>query len=98
VEACDGRIEASALVDALRRAGYRTIVCEGGPSLASLLVAAGLVDELCLTTSPVLRDTAPAAFAATGLGSHSMVLHQLALDEDSYVFTRWLSRAAPASR
>ncbi len=30
------------------------MLCEGGPALAGALAAAGLVDELCLTTSPVL--------------------------------------------
>jgi riboflavin biosynthesis pyrimidine reductase len=45
------------LADALRQlrdAGARLIVCEGGPTLNSQLLASGLVDELCLTVSPVL--------------------------------------------
>ncbi|HPG75402.1 MAG TPA: dihydrofolate reductase family protein, partial [Rhodoglobus sp.] len=42
------------VVDALHSAGFDSIVCEGGPGLAGQLIAAGLVDELCLTTSPQL--------------------------------------------
>jgi riboflavin biosynthesis pyrimidine reductase len=44
---------AAALAD-LRRRGVRCLLCEGGPTLNRALLAAGLVDELFLTISPVL--------------------------------------------
>jgi riboflavin biosynthesis pyrimidine reductase len=44
---------AAALAD-LRRRGVSFLLCEGGPSLNGALLAAGLVDELFLTVSPVL--------------------------------------------
>lgn len=96
VDAPSGHIEAVALVEALRAAGYRSLVCEGGPSLASSIIAAGLLDDACLTISPTLRDSAPSAFAAAGLGEHPLTLEQLLLDDEGYLFTRW-SRATPAS-
>jgi riboflavin-specific deaminase-like protein len=34
--------------------GVRSILCEGGPHLSGSLLAAGLIDELFLTTAPVL--------------------------------------------
>lgn len=34
--------------------GHRRILCEGGPLLLAGLLEAGLVDELCLTTTPCL--------------------------------------------
>ena len=34
--------------------GLRHLVCEGGPTLATGLVEAGLVDEFCLTLAPTL--------------------------------------------
>lgn len=34
--------------------GLRHLLCEGGPVLATGLLAAGLVDELCLTVAPAL--------------------------------------------
>lgn len=34
--------------------GYRQILCEGGPSLLNSMLAAGVVDELDLTWSPVI--------------------------------------------
>jgi riboflavin biosynthesis pyrimidine reductase len=51
---------AAALAD-LRGRGVRCVLCEGGPSLNRALLAAGLVDELFLTLSPVLvgDDDAP---------------------------------------
>lgn len=41
-------------VAALRSRGHHLILCEGGPTLFGQLVAAGLVDELFLTLSPLL--------------------------------------------
>jgi riboflavin-specific deaminase-like protein len=45
------------LVSALRQlgeSGAELVLCEGGPMLNGQLLAAGLVDELCLTLSPTL--------------------------------------------
>ncbi|GGM66614.1 pyrimidine reductase family protein [Dactylosporangium sucinum] len=41
-------------VGKLRERGLRSILSEGGPHLFGSLTAAGLVDELCLTVSPLL--------------------------------------------
>jgi riboflavin biosynthesis pyrimidine reductase len=41
-------------VETLRAGGHELILCEGGPLLFGELAAAGLVDELFLTLSPVL--------------------------------------------
>ncbi|HEY3737557.1 MAG TPA: pyrimidine reductase family protein [Jatrophihabitans sp.] len=41
-------------VAALRERGHRRILSEGGPHLFSEFAAAGLVDELCLSISPLL--------------------------------------------
>jgi riboflavin biosynthesis pyrimidine reductase len=48
-------LDAGVMLHALRDRGLRTVHCEGGPSLLGTLVAADLVDELCLTVSPVLE-------------------------------------------
>ncbi len=48
-----------AAVDALRRRGHELILSEGGPTAFGALVAAGLVDELFLTTSPLLAGRSP---------------------------------------
>ena len=98
VEADAGRLAPASIVSALRTAGHTSIVCEGGPSLASSLVAAGLVDELCLTTSPILSDSSPAAFSASGVGEHQLELDQLLVDNASYLFARWVVRAPQSTR
>jgi riboflavin biosynthesis pyrimidine reductase len=48
------RVPAGPLFEHLRGAGHQRILTEGGPSLFGELVAASLVDEVFLTTSPRL--------------------------------------------
>jgi len=43
-----------AVLDAVRAEGHRRVLTEGGPTLLAGLAAAGLLDELFLTLSPVL--------------------------------------------
>jgi len=97
VEAHEGRLPPSSIVESLHTAGHASIVCEGGPSLASALLGADLVDELCLTTSPVVGDSRPTAFAASGLGEHGVELRQLLLDDASYLFARWQTQSPRAT-
>jgi len=57
-------------VTALRERGHRRILCEGGPTVFGSLLAAGTVDELFLTVSPLLagRDVwTPFASIAEGV-------------------------------
>ncbi|WP_168207504.1 pyrimidine reductase family protein [Microlunatus elymi] len=42
------------LITALADRGLRRVLCEGGPHLSRQLHAAGLVDEICLTLSPLV--------------------------------------------
>jgi len=46
-------LDLAAGLAALAERGQTRILCEGGPSLAAQLLEAGLVDEYCLTSSPV---------------------------------------------
>jgi riboflavin biosynthesis pyrimidine reductase len=43
------------MVDALGARGYRNVLVEGGPTLLRQIVDDGLLDELCLTISPLLE-------------------------------------------
>ena len=45
----------SAIVKELAARGYRNVLLEGGPALLRQIVDAGLLDELCLTFSPVME-------------------------------------------
>ena len=46
-------------VTALRDRGLGRVLCEGGPRLLGQLAAEGLLDELCLTVTPVLAGPGP---------------------------------------
>ena len=51
-------------LDALAERGMTRVLTEGGPQLLSALVTAGLVDELCVTTTPQLVGPGPARIVA----------------------------------
>ncbi|HEV7721613.1 MAG TPA: dihydrofolate reductase family protein [Iamia sp.] len=62
-----GGVDPAALLAELHRRGHRVVVLEGGPTLNGGLVAADLVDELCLTLDPmVVGGHAPRIVAADG--------------------------------
>ena len=52
------RVDVRRALAALGDLGYRHVLCEGGPHLLAQLAVAGLLDELCLTTSPLLASGA----------------------------------------
>ena len=100
-------VSASAAVSALASRGYRKILAEGGPHLLGQLAAASLLDELCLTISPVLaggpagriiQGAGPApggpGAASTPAGPSRMMLAHVLADGD-YLLCRYL-RAWPA--
>ena len=67
VVAGDHGVDLHAALDALAGRGHRIVLCEGGPTLLGEVVAAGLLDELCLTLAPVMGgDPLPVAVSAPG--------------------------------
>ena len=50
----DARVDVRLAVAALHDRGFRCLLTEGGPTLLRALVAAALLDEICLTVSPYL--------------------------------------------
>ena len=94
IEAGQQRVDLVAAVGELHRLGYAGILTEGGPTLLGHLADAGLLDELCLTTSPVLATgsasrivTAPAT-AADGKISRLSLRHVLA--DESFLLSRYI--------
>ena len=84
------------LLAALRALGTvcddpRVVQCEGGPGLNGSLFTRDLVDEINVTTSPLVAG-GDGARLATGAAaqSHSFGLHQLLIDDQSFLFSRWL--------
>ncbi|HST65615.1 MAG TPA: pyrimidine reductase family protein [Mycobacteriales bacterium] len=79
-------------VRALRERGHRRILCEGGPSLFAGLVREGLLDEVCLTISPLLVGPGPGRIVA-GPGHDPVPLTLTTLlEEDGALFHRFAVR------
>lgn len=90
----ESRVEAGPMIAALTARGLVRVHCEGGPSLLGSLIAADLLDELCLTTSPALEGGAgPRIVTASG---EPIPLRPMRLDHvllaGSMLLTKW-SRA-----
>jgi riboflavin biosynthesis pyrimidine reductase len=85
----DGSLPPDAIVASLRERGYRSIVVEGGPALATQFVVADAVDELCLTTSPVLNGAGVPLLGSHEFTGRSLTLEQLLLDDGGATYARW---------
>lgn len=81
-------VDLAALVPALVERGLRDLLCEGGPRLARDLLAAGVVDELCVTTVPHLIAGEQVRLLTGGQVDVPLRLASL-LEEDGTVLARW---------
>lgn len=79
-------------VRALRERGHRRILCEGGPSLFAGLNKEGLLDELCLTTSPLLAGPGPGRIVAGPEHPPVPLTLTTLLEEDGALFHRFAVR------
>ncbi len=85
-----GGVDFAAAITALRDQGYRRILCEGGPRLFAAGIAAGAVDELCLSYSPMLAGPAGARIVAGEPWAGAARLELIGLlAEDSALFARY---------
>ncbi len=83
-------VDLSVLFGRLSERGMRSVLVEGGPTLNAELAAAGLIDELCVTLSPLLAGgdskgilagqslVPPSGYALAGL-----------YEDDGVLFFRW---------
>jgi riboflavin biosynthesis pyrimidine reductase len=82
--------EPAQAVEVLRGKGMTSLLCEGGPGLLGVLSGADLVDEVCLTVSPLLAG--PGADRIVTGTPHEprrmRLLHAFAAD-DGMLLTRW---------
>ncbi|WP_199547685.1 pyrimidine reductase family protein [Streptomyces sp. N35] len=91
VVAGDGaRVDPAAAVRSLADLGFTRLLTEGGPRLLGQLVAAGVLDELCLTVSPMLAAGDAQRIAG---GPYLPVPERLELasllEEDGFLFCRY---------
>ncbi|GHF65336.1 riboflavin biosynthesis pyrimidine reductase [Amycolatopsis bartoniae] len=90
----DQVIDLTTALKELNARGLRRIDCEGGPLLFGELIAAGLVDQLCLTVAPVLAGAgAPRiAMGRTAVEAARLDLASI-LSEDGFLMLRYRKTA-----
>jgi riboflavin biosynthesis pyrimidine reductase len=95
IEAGPHRVDLAAAIGQLVSLGHTSILTEGGPMLLGQLAGLGLLDELCLTTTPVLAGgqagrivtSLPTSAARAGTSRLSLA-HVLA--DDDFLLCRYL--------
>jgi riboflavin biosynthesis pyrimidine reductase len=89
IVAGDEDVEPSRAMAELAERGLRRILLEGGPTLLGRVAAAGRLDELCLTWSPLLlAGSAPRVAHGPAASLHLRAAHLVAYDD--LLFGRWL--------
>jgi riboflavin biosynthesis pyrimidine reductase len=82
-------VEVARCLDELAARGLPRVLCEGGPALLSELAAGGLLDELCLTLSPLLvGGTGPRI--AHGLPLDVTFRLEHLIETQDVLLTRWV--------
>lgn len=94
VVAGEDAVEPVRALAALAERGHRVVLCEGGPALLAQVVAAGLLDELCLTVSPMLvGGNGPRILDGAHADGPSALTLASVLEHEGTLFLRYL--AAP---
>lgn len=70
----EGGLDIRTLLDALHARGVRSVLLEGGPTLAGAFVAAGCVDRVVGYLAPVLLGAGPAALDGGGITTIAQAL------------------------
>jgi len=91
VRACgDDVLELPVALDCLYEGGLLRVLCEGGPTLLGTLLGHGLLDELCLTISPVFAGPGHRPLATGGALADAATFELLGLlESDGMLLTRY---------
>jgi len=84
----DGRVDVPELRQRLIDRGFTSVVCEGGPSLLSDALAAGVIDELCLTWVPRLL-AGDMTRLLTGPALDLTLMLRMLLERNGTLLGRW---------
>ena len=85
-----GQVDLPRMLDELRGRGWSHLLCEGGPSLFGTLLAAGLIDEVCLTLAPrVVGGDPPRIVDHLAFFDPSTWFLTQLLEEQGFLFGRW---------
>lgn len=89
----DDQVDLGAVLADLRGRGLTRLLCEGGPTLFASLAGAGLIDELCLTISPLLAGPGSGRLTAGDAWPAPRDVRLLGLlTEDNALFGRYAVR------
>jgi len=89
VAAGTDQVDLAAGLAALREQGIRQVLCEGGPHLFGSLTAAGLVDEVCLTVSPLMAGAGAGRITAGPPAAPAGLWLRHVLEEDGVLLLRY---------
>jgi riboflavin biosynthesis pyrimidine reductase len=87
----EARPTAGSILAELQRRGASIVLSEGGPGFNGQLTSAGLVDELCVSISPLLvgGPSARMVVGSTAVAPTAMRL-DLLLEQDGLLFARYV--------
>jgi riboflavin biosynthesis pyrimidine reductase len=90
VVAGEGEVDLTEALGALAERGHDNVLAEGGPGIAAELAASGLLDELCLTVSPmVAAGDARRILEGPALAPPQCIELVHVLEADGYLFLRY---------
>ncbi|WP_072691063.1 pyrimidine reductase family protein [Rhodococcus marinonascens] len=96
VTAGEHEVTSTGLITALDGLGLHRVLCEGGPSLFGRLAGDDAIDELCLTTAPVLAGGTAGRIATSPRAQvTAMAPAHILIDSDGTVLTRWVRLPRP---
>jgi riboflavin biosynthesis pyrimidine reductase len=84
------RVNLGGAIGAMAQAGLRHIHCEGGPALLGSLAAEDLLDECCLTLSPLMLGTGATRLLPVEIDDPVRWRLAGARVDGSHLFTRYL--------
>jgi riboflavin biosynthesis pyrimidine reductase len=88
-------VDLKAAVGALADRGHRRLLTEGGPHLLAELTEAGLVDELCLTMSPLMTGPGASRIVAGVPGPAAQPIELTlahVLEDGGFLYCRYTSK------
>jgi riboflavin biosynthesis pyrimidine reductase len=89
-------VDLKAAIAALTGRGHRHILAEGGPGILAQLVAADLLDELCLTIGPLLAGPgAPRILTGTPIPQALPLSLAHVIEDNSFLLCRYSVGSAP---
>jgi riboflavin biosynthesis pyrimidine reductase len=95
----DADVDLAAAKQALVERGLTRMLCEGGPTMFGDLARSGVVDELCLSVTPLLAGPGARRIVAGELWGATTIELALSglLEEDGALFCRYRCAPSPAT-